>query len=164
MMTLDEHLMHAPPEICFRIAADVERWPEILPHYRWVRFHERRAFGVGRVEMAAWRVFAGPIRYPTWWVSEMRALADEPAILYHHVDGITRGMEVRWSFEPRPDGTTKVSITHAWDGPRWPLIGGIAWRFVIGPHFVSAIARRTLVGVAARAEIEAGHHKATTHA
>ncbi|HEX7118785.1 MAG TPA: SRPBCC family protein [Longimicrobiales bacterium] len=161
MTTIDVHVMNAPAATCFRVAADVERWPVILPHYRWVRFHEKRSFGVGRVEMAAWRDFVGPLRYPTWWVSEMRADPDEPAIYYRHVDGITRGMVVKWAFEPRADDTTRVVITHAWDGPPWPLIGGFAWRRVIGPHFVSAIARRTLAGVAAAAERTAPVPRAT---
>ncbi len=152
-MTLtDTRLIRAPADVCFRIAADVERWPEILGHYRWVRFREKRGFGTGRVEMAAWRHFAGPIRYPTWWVSEMLVDADEPAVHYRHVEGITRGMIVKWAFESIADDTTFVVLTHKWDGPPWPLIGGFAWRRVIGPHFVSAIAQRTLAGVAAEAE------------
>jgi hypothetical protein len=148
---LDDRFMDAPPAICFRVAADVERWPDILPHYRWVRFHDRSGFGVGRVEMAAWRDFAGPARYPTWWVSEMRADPAAPAVHYRHVGGVTRGMDVEWSFEAKDAGTL-VRIRHSWTGPPWPVIGAIAWRFVIAPHFVSAIAQRTLAGVAAEAE------------
>jgi ribosome-associated toxin RatA of RatAB toxin-antitoxin module len=152
MMTIvDERFIAAPAEACFRVAADVERWPDILPHYRHVRFHDRRAFGHGRVEMAAWRDFAGPLRWPTWWVSDMRAEPDAPAVHYTHVDGITRGMDVTWSFEPRAGGT-HVHIRHTWDGPDWPVIGSFAWRHVIAPRFVSVIATRTLAGVAAEAE------------
>jgi hypothetical protein len=151
MTILDDLFMRAPHDVCFQVAADVERWPDILPHYRWVRFHDKRGFGVGRVEMAAWRDFGGPARYPTRWVSEMAADADAPVVRYRHVDGITKGMDVEWSFEPR-DGGTHVRITHAWQGPGWPLVGGIAWRMVIAPHFVSAIAQRTLAGVGAEAE------------
>jgi ribosome-associated toxin RatA of RatAB toxin-antitoxin module len=151
MTTVDERFVAAPAELCFRVAADVEAWPDILPHYRWVRFHRRDAFGSGRVEMAAWRDFAGPLRYPTWWLSEMRVAEDEPAIYFVHVAGITRRMDVKWAFEQRRD-STHVRITHAWDGPAWPIIGGFAWRNVIGPHFVSAIAQRTLAGVAREAE------------
>ncbi len=151
MTILDEHRMEAPPNVCFQVAADVERWPEILPHYRWVRFHEQRDFGTGRVEMAAWRDFGGPLRYPTWWVSDMRVDRDEPAVYYEHVDGITRGMQVKWSFEAHDDGSTDVKITHAWDGPAWPLIGPLAWELVISRQFVSVIAQRTLAGVAAQA-------------
>jgi ribosome-associated toxin RatA of RatAB toxin-antitoxin module len=151
MTTIDERFIAAPADLCFRVAADVERWPDILPHYRWVRFHRKDDFGTGRVEMAAWRDFAGPLRYPTWWVSDMHVAADEPAIHFTHVDGITRRMVVKWAFEPRAGGT-HVRITHAWDGPRWPLIGPLAWRLVIGPRFVSVIAGRTLAGIGREAE------------
>lgn len=150
MTTVDERVIAAPPDLCFDVASDVERWPDILPHYRMVRIHDAGA-DAGRVEMSAWRDFAGPVRYPTWWLSEMQLAPDEPAIYFVHVDGVTKRMDVKWSFEPHPDGT-HVRITHAWDGPRWPLIGGFAWKHVIGPHFVSFIASRTLAGVAREAE------------
>ncbi|NIP80829.1 MAG: hypothetical protein GWM90_17075 [Gemmatimonadetes bacterium] len=151
MTRTDELVTSAPADIVFRVAADVERWPEILPHYRWVRFREKQGFGRGVVEMAAWRDFAGPLRYPTWWASRMDADPDVPIVRYHHVDGITRGMDVAWEFFPE-DGGTRVRIIHEWDGPAWPLIRGIAADAVIGPHFISAIARRTLAGVGAEAE------------
>ncbi len=151
MKRIDERTTAAPLDAAFRAAADVERWPEILPHYRRVRFQDRQGFGRGVVEMAAWRDFGGPLRYPTWWASEMEADHDVPVIRYHHVGGITRGMDVAWEFFDRPDGTL-VRIVHEWDGPRWPIIGRFAANHVIGPHFVSAIARRTLAGVCAEAE------------
>ena len=43
MRTVDERQIDAPPERVFAAAADVERWPAILPHYRWVRMLERSA-------------------------------------------------------------------------------------------------------------------------
>lgn len=151
MLTVDEHSSDAPPDICFRVAADVERWPEILPHYRWVRFQRKVAFARGLVEMAAWRPF-GPLKYPTWWASEMDHREDERVVLYRHVDGITRGMDVRWEVSPGTDGGSHLRIVHEWDGPDWPLIGGIAADRVIGPHFVSHIAGRTLAGICREAE------------
>jgi hypothetical protein len=152
--TIDERVMRAPPELCFAVAADVERWPAILPHYRLVRFHGPHSFGTGRVEMSAWRDFAGPVRYSTWWVSDMRVSETEPAIYFEHVDGITRGMRVKWEFHWKTSepALTRVRITHEWQGPHWPLVGPAAWRHVIGPQFVSFIANRTLAGVAAEAE------------
>ena len=123
MTTIDERLMHAPVDHCFAVAADVERWPDILPHYRWVRFHRKDAPGTGRVEMAAWRDFAGPLRYPTWWVSDMHLDPLEPAIYFRHVDGITRGMDVKWAFRAHAEGT-HVVITHAWRGPPWGRSAG----------------------------------------
>jgi ribosome-associated toxin RatA of RatAB toxin-antitoxin module len=160
MTTVDERIIAAPPDLCFRVAADVERWPDILPHYRFVKRHSADR-GSGRVEMSAWRDFVGPVRYPTWWLSDMRLEPDEPAIYFVHVDGVTRRMDVKWSFQPHPAGA-HVRITHAWDGPRWPLIGGFAWKHVIGPHFVSFIAARTLAGVAREAERRA-HLPAEPH-
>jgi ribosome-associated toxin RatA of RatAB toxin-antitoxin module len=141
--------MRAPAERVFAAAADVERWPEILPHYRRVRMLERRDGG-GLVEMAAWRPF-GVLRYPTWWVSEMRVDPAEPAVRYRHVRGITTGMDVVWRIEPR-DGGTEVTIVHDWAGPRWPLVGGPAAEWIIGPVFIHGIASRTLAGIAAFVE------------
>lgn len=146
MIRIDERLVSAPPGICFRVAADVERWPEILPHYRWVRFHRKDSFGHGVVEMAAWRDFLGPLRYPTWWVSEMEVDEEVPVVRYRHVDGITKGMDVRWEFSGKGGGT-EVRIVHEWAGPPWPLVGPWAAQSVIGPGFVSVIAQRTLLGV-----------------
>ena len=47
-------IMHGPLPRIVELAADVERWPEILPHYRWVTLLEG---GGDRkvVEMAARR-------------------------------------------------------------------------------------------------------------
>jgi len=64
MYTVDEIVVRAPVDACFRAGADVERWSEILPHYRWVRFHRKDGFGRGRVEMAAQRHF-GPFPTPS---------------------------------------------------------------------------------------------------
>ena len=151
MITVDTLRVHAPLDLVFGAARDVERWPAILPHYRWVRFHSQRSGG-GLVEMAAWRSF-GPVlpRWPTWWMSEMDIEDRVPRIRYRHVRGITTGMDVSWDFAVQGDAVD-VTITHWWDGPRWPLIGAAAARLVIGPVFIHGIASRTLAGVARQAE------------
>jgi hypothetical protein len=147
---VDELEMFAPVESCFRVGADVERWPEILPHYRRVRFHEKKGFGEGRVEMAARRDF-GPLPYPVWWVSEMRVDESRPAVIYRHVAGVTTGMDVEWTFHDTGAGSTLVRIVHAWpEGPRWPLPGPLrrlVGATVIGPAFIHHVATRTLRGV-----------------
>lgn len=156
MRTVDVAASRATPETCFQVAADVERWPAVLPHYRWVRFHEKEGFGRGTVEMAAWRNFPG-FRWPTWWVSAMSLDVDARRVHYRHIDGITEGMEVVWEIDPSDDGSTRLRIVHEWDGPGWPLIGGAAAEWIIGPHFISQIAGRTLAGVVDAAEArEAG--------
>jgi coenzyme Q-binding protein COQ10 len=144
MRTVDHTRMRAPVAQVFAAAADVERWPELLSHYRWVRLLERRPEG-GLVEMAAWRPF-GIVGYPTWWVSEMRVDRAAPAVHYRHVRGITTGMDVVWRFIPDGD-TTEVTIVHSWSGPRWPMIGRAAAELVIGPVFIHGIASRTLAGI-----------------
>ena len=154
MHTIDRILIRAPLDRVFAIARDVEHWPEILPHYRWVRMLERRSDG-GRVEMAAWRPFGpAPLRYPTWWVSEMWVEPDggQPVIRYRHVDGITTGMDVRWQLTTAAGGDVAVEIEHQWSGPAWPLVGGLAANLVIGPVFVHGIASRTLAGIRDAAE------------
>lgn len=148
MRTVDRATVLAPLERVFAIAADVEQWPTFLPHYRWVRVLERTDEG-STVEMAAWRPF-GIVRYPTWWVSEMRVLGNR-SVRYRHVRGITRGMDVEWQFAPQGEGVA-VTIVHEWTGPSWPVIGRLAAEWVIGPVFVHGIASRTLAGVKRRAE------------
>lgn len=149
MITVDHQRIRAPLERVFAVARDVERWPEWLPHYRWVRFHDKRPDG-GRVEMAAFRPF-GPFGWPTWWLSEMRIEPEAPRIRYRHIRGITSGMDVAWEFLPA-NGVVDVTVTHWWSGPGWPLIGHFAANAVIGPLFVRGIASRTLAGVAREAE------------
>jgi ribosome-associated toxin RatA of RatAB toxin-antitoxin module len=153
METVDERPVRAPVATIFSLARDVEHWPAYLPHYRWVRFHERARDGGGVVEMAAWRPF-GAIGWPAWWLSQMAVDVARPAIRFRHIEGITAGMDVEWTFTP-VEGGTRVRIVHAWNGPSWPLIGVFAATTVIGPVFVHGIASRTLAGLAAVAEREA---------
>jgi ribosome-associated toxin RatA of RatAB toxin-antitoxin module len=158
MTTVDERVTRAPLSVIFALAADVERWPEHLAHYRYVRFLERRADGGGLVEMSANRPF-GAIQWPTRWTSMMSVTRPEsgatPAIRFRHVRGVTTGMDVEWTFAPAGDrgvAGTLVRIVHVWNGPSWPLIGEVAARGVIGPVFVHGIASRTLAGLAQAAE------------
>jgi ribosome-associated toxin RatA of RatAB toxin-antitoxin module len=152
MTTVDERLVRAPRSRIFALAAEVERWPALLPHYRYVRFTERRSDGGGIVEMSADRPF-GIVRWPTWWRSRMAVLraASSPSIRFTHVAGVTRGMEVEWAFADVAGGT-HVRIVHSWDGLPVPVLGSRAATWVIGPVFVHGIASRTLAGLAAAAE------------
>jgi ribosome-associated toxin RatA of RatAB toxin-antitoxin module len=158
MHTVDEIEVHGSVDACFRAAADVERWPEILPHYRWVTFQRKDGFGLGRVEMAARRAF-GPLSYPVWWASEMAVDEQRPAVLYRHVAGVTTGMDVEWSFEQLDGDRVRIRIVHAWaDGPRWPLPGFVRRAIadqIIGPVFIHHVAGRTLQGV--KQHVERSH-------
>ena len=134
----------APLERIFPLASEVERWPERLPHYRYVRA-VLAANGERRFAMGARR---GPI--PVRWEATERALPDDRRIEFTHTGGVTRGMEVAWRFEPQAGGY-EVSIEHELR-LGWPLIGDFAAERVIGPQFVEAIARRTLRRVKQLAE------------
>jgi len=152
MRTVDRLAMRAPAARVFDAASNVEQWPALLPHYRWVRMLERRSGG-GVVEMAAWRPF-GPVNYPTWWVSEMWTDPERGTVRYRHIRGITAGMDVEWSITPTTEGSD-VTIVHEWNGPGWPLVGRPAAELVIGPVFIHGIASRTLAGI--RRAVERPH-------
>jgi ribosome-associated toxin RatA of RatAB toxin-antitoxin module len=139
--------MRAPLERIFALAAEVERWPDRLPHYRYVRRLPDPA-GERRFAMGARR---GPI--PVRWEAVQRPRPEERTIEFVHTGGVTRGMQVAWRFVPVGD-EVDVSIEHDLD-LRWPLIGGLVARRVIGPQFVEAIAGRTLRRVKQLAEAAA---------
>lgn len=128
------------------LAAATERWPEILPHYRWVTVLE----GGGDhkvVEMAARRD-----RIPVKWraIQFVDRSGPAPVIRFRHIWGVTKGMEVAWTFAPGPAGVA-VTIDHDFDPP-WPLVGNLVSNHVIGPQFVEAIAGKTLATIKAIVE------------
>jgi uncharacterized membrane protein len=142
--------IQGPLDRIVALGADVERWPEILPHYRWVTLLEG---GGDRkvVEMAAWRG-----RIPLRWraVQEIDRSGATPVIAYHHIWGPTRGMDVAWTFAESPRGV-RVAIAHDFRPP-WPIVGDIVADRVIGPHFIEYVAARTLRTIKAIVEREAG--------
>ena len=151
MHTENEILIRADAAEVYRLAASVEHWPEILPHYRWVRVLEDDGEGRRLVEMAALRGFI-PVR----WRAEQRLFPREPRITFKHVGGVTKGMEVEWTFAPRGEGVVRVGILH--DLPRlagWPLVGSFAAERIAGPFFVSNIAGKTLRRIKELAEARA---------
>ncbi len=141
--------MRAPLARIVALGADVERWPEILPHYRWVTL---LAGGGDRkvVEMAARRG-----RIPLRWraVQEIDRSGPTPVIAFHHIWGPTRGMDVAWTFAERPEGV-RVAISHEFRPP-WPLVGDVIADRIIGPHFIEYVAARTLAVIREIAEKEA---------
>jgi len=136
--------MRAPMDAIFALAAEVERWPERLPHYRYVRRlpdpNRERRFAMGA------RRGIIPVR----WEATQRPRPAQQTIEFVHTGGVTRGMQVAWRF--RQDGEwVEVSIEHELT-IRWPVIGELAARWIIGPQFIEAIARRTLRRVRELAE------------
>lgn len=126
----------ADPDIVFGLAADVESWPRILPHYRWVR---RIADGGPRyaVEMAAWRDM-----YPVRWTAVVEPLPAERVLRFTHVGGPTRGMEVEWRVSPTAGGT-HVAIWHRYES-KIPVVGRLFAEYIAGRIFIQNIAGKTL--------------------
>ena len=149
MRTVDLLETTASPDRIFALAREVTRWPEKLPHYRYVRVVEQRG-ETAIVEMSANRPF-GPLDWPTWWTSEMQVDAAARVVRYRHIRGVTTGMDVEWRIEPTSRGA-RVTLVHEWEGPPWGPLRRPAAEWVIGPVFVHGIATRTLAGLGRHAE------------
>jgi len=128
-------LMRAPKLAIFKTAANLELWPEILPHYRYIRFLER---GADRniVVMAARR--SG---IPISWTSEQIIDRERLEIHFHHLKAWTKGMRVVWTLSDTPDGVL-VAISHDFRFRIRPLAPIID--LVIGDFFIHNIANKTL--------------------
>lgn len=136
MESTTEIFIKADPDRVFALAAAVERWPRILPHYRWVR----RLSGDDRrrtVEMAAWRDI-----YPVKWRSTVEAAPEQRRLRFVHTGGPARGMEVEWRVTPERGGT-HVVIWHRLQSPI-PLVGELFADYIVGRLFVNNIAGKTL--------------------
>jgi ribosome-associated toxin RatA of RatAB toxin-antitoxin module len=128
-------VMNAPKLRIFEVAADLEKWPTFLPHYRYIHYLER---GSNRnvVRMAARR---GNI--PVSWVSEEVIDPDKYEVRFRHLKAWTKGMEVVWTFVEQPSGVL-VSIAHDLHF-RVPPLSPIA-EPIIGGFFIGYVANQTL--------------------
>lgn len=135
----------APLERVFALGAEIERWPERLPHYRYVRAvpdpEGRRRFAMG----------ARRGRIPVSWEAIQEPDLAARRIGFRHTGGVTRGMEVAWTLAALDDGRIDVRIHHDLT-LRWPLIGRWVADWIVGPQFIEPIARRTLRTIKAIAE------------
>ena len=129
----------------FQIAAQVDKWPDILPHYRWIRVLQRRKRRT-TVEMAARHA-----RIPVSWTAVQEVFPYE-RITYKHIKGFTTGMDVTWSFKPVQE-RVQVVITHDFS-LAWPVVGRVVSKYVVGALFVKPIASRTLHHI--RLTVESG--------
>jgi ribosome-associated toxin RatA of RatAB toxin-antitoxin module len=129
-------LMQADPDVIFGLAAAVERWPRILPHYRWVRILQQE--GARRVVQMAASRDGIPVR----WTAVQELFPGERRITFRHIRGVTRGMDVSWTLTPTDDGVL-VRIWHSF-WPSWPLLPDVLIERVIGRFFIDNIASKTL--------------------
>jgi ribosome-associated toxin RatA of RatAB toxin-antitoxin module len=139
-------IMHAPKTAIFDTAANLELWPKILPHYRYIRFLER---GRDRnvVVMAARR--SG---IPISWTSEQIIDRDQLEIRFVHLKAWTKGMQVVWTFFDAPEGV-RVTISHDLRF-RIPALVPIVDP-IIGDFFIRHVANKTLQCMKAYVEARA---------
>lgn len=135
MHTGNSIIMNAPRELIFETAADLELWPKILPHYRYIRYLERSATR-NIVVMAATR--SG---IPISWTSEQVIDRERLEVRFDHLKAFTKGMHVVWTFKETAAGVL-VEILHDLKF-RVPALSPIADP-VIGGFFIHHIAGKTL--------------------
>jgi len=139
----------------YRLAADIQDWPQLLPHYRYMRVHEQSAthkiadFGATRL----FTLGGLSLRWPCRWQARQELFPSEQRITYRHLHGITRGMWVEWRLENCGD-RVRVTIDHELNYPV-PLLGPLFAHFIVGKLFVHNVAGRTLNCIKAKVEAEA---------
>ena len=138
----------APPDLVFRLARDVERWPRLLPHYVSVEPLERAADGSLLTRMVARRPLVPwlGLGLPVAWRSRTWSEPHDRRLRFVHRGGATNGMEVTWRIEPRDGGAGSRSIEHDFR-PRVP-----GWAAFVDRLFTRPIAGRTLATFRALAE------------
>ncbi len=138
----------------FTLGAEIERWPQLLPHYRSVDILWRQG------SRCVARMAASRDGIPVSWVCWQERDAATPQILFRHIAGFTRGMEVAWTFEQHDDGRVTVRITHEFR-KGWPVqaFDRFVTEKIVGEFFVSSIANRTLGMVKLLAEADRAAHE-----
>jgi hypothetical protein len=152
MRGIDAVLIRAPLDDVYDLARAVERWPSLLPHYRFVRIHGER--GHRRlVELAACRDWI-----PFRWLVLQECHPDVPEITFRHVGGITAGLIAEWSFQPRLDGV-EVHVRRNFD-PERPPLGRPIVEWIAGPFLVEHVVDRTLARIKTLAEARLARRRA----
>ena len=128
-------LIQAPMEKIYAMTSDLTRWPELLPHYRWVRWLSGGP-NSGILEMAARRS-----AIPISWISEFHRDPEKPALTFRHLAAFTKGMEVCWIYSQEPGGV-RVTIVHDL-AFRWSFLGPLA-EPIIENFIIDWVASRTL--------------------
>ena len=142
--------MHAPKMKVFETAANLELWPQILPHYRYIHYLEQSP-NRNIVVMGATR--SG---IPISWTSEQIIDRDRLEVRFHHLKAFTKGMRVIWTFQDAPTGVL-VEIKHEL-AFRVNVLAPIGDK-IIGDFFIHNIANKTLRCM--KAYVEAKANKVT---
>ena len=135
MHKVNSIIMLAPKMSIFETAANLELWPKILPHYRYIRYLERSP-NRNVVVMAAVR--SG---IPISWTSEQIIDREKVEVRFNHLKAWTKGMRVVWTFQETPGGVV-VEIAHDMRF-RVPVLAPIVDP-IVGDFFIRNVANKTL--------------------
>lgn len=148
MFTSNQVIIRGPAEQIlepiYQLAANIQDWPTVLPHYRYMRVLESS----DRYKVADFG--ASRDGFPCVWRARQDLFPEERRIEYRHIRGVTRGMFVEWRLESRGD-RVEVTIDHSLSY-RVPLLGPWFAEYVVGDLFVHNIAGKTLACIKAKVE------------
>src|SRR5436190_23624563 len=128
-------IMCAPRMAVFETAANLELWPRILPHYRYIRYLQHSP-SRNIVVMAATR--SG---IPISWTSEQIIDRDRVEIRFRHLKAFTKGMQVVWTFQEVSAGVLVQIKQDLAFGVR--VLAPVA-DWIIGDFFIHHIENETL--------------------
>jgi ribosome-associated toxin RatA of RatAB toxin-antitoxin module len=144
----NEITIRAPLNKIFAVAANLQRWPEFLPHYRYNRYISQTPSG-GVIKMACIRSGLKTTRISDYRIDpEKRQLH-----FYHRKSPFTRGMKVVWDFEELPGGLVRVVISYNLE-LKWSLIGPAITGWFGGRVYFHDIAEKTLAGLKRKVEAQ----------
>src|SRR5450631_3389123 len=140
----------APPELVFRLARNIERWPRLLPHYLSVEGPARRPDGPVTYRMIAIRPLVGGAGFglPVVWRARTWAEPEGLRLRFQHLGGVTAGMDVTWRIDRTATGC-RVEFEHVFRR-RLPVpffrarLGDEALPAFVDRFFTRPIAERTL--------------------
>ena len=141
-----EVVIHAPLEIVYAVARDVEAFPQLMPDVKSVRILETS--DDGSRTLTEWVAYAAQLKLQVKWIEE--DLWDDAAhtCRFRQVKGDYDQLEGLWAFLPHPEGTLfRCTLEYEL---RVPLLGALVQKVV--HHLVVQNLRGILAGVTGRAE------------
>ncbi len=141
-----EQVIHAPVEVVYAVAKDVEAFPQFMPDVKSVRVLERSEDG-SRM-LTEWVAYASQLKLQVKWVEEDLWNDQERTCHFRQAKGDYDQMEGVWRFEPHPEGTLfKCVLDYEL---RVPLLGAIVQKVV--HHLVQQNLKGIMEGIKQRAE------------
>src|SRR5512135_1078436 len=91
-------LIRANRDTIFQTVANLDNWPKLLPHYRWVKTLKQD----GRDRIVHMSARRGWI--PIQWTSRFWVDPERCELHFEHLKAFTKGMKVVWTLAPGPEG------------------------------------------------------------